>query len=90
MSTFSNHWNAQQLFKDEALLSKSSSVWSVSENAHNSEPRGILFGPNFGYLSISTLSSHWYSMQNGDEALPSISQPSRGQMLITLEPHGIF
>ena len=32
-------------------------------------------------------------MQNGDEALPSISLAGRGQlviMLITLEPHGIF
>ena len=29
-------------------------------------------------------------VQNGDEALPSISPAGRGQMLITLEPHGIF
>ena len=32
-------------------------------------------------------------MQNGDEASPSISPASRGQlvkMLIALEPHGIF
>ena len=88
MSTFSNHWNAQQLFfKDEALLGKSSSVWSVSENAHNSEPRCI-FGPNFGYLSYQHCPAT--GMQNGDEALPSISSTGRGQMLITLEPHGIF
>ena len=29
-------------------------------------------------------------MQNGDKALPRISPTGRGQMLITLEPHGIF
>ena len=29
-------------------------------------------------------------MQNDDEALHSISPPSLGQMLITLDPHGIF
>ena len=29
-------------------------------------------------------------MQNGDNALPRISPADRGQMLITLEPHGIF
>ena len=29
-------------------------------------------------------------MQKDDEALLSISPPSRGQMLIILEPHGIF
>ena len=29
-------------------------------------------------------------MQNGDKALLRISQAGRGQMLITLEPHGIF
>ena len=39
--------------KDEALLSKSSPLWTVSlgKNAHNSEPHGI-FGSNFGRLSI--------------------------------------
>ena len=29
-------------------------------------------------------------MQNGDKSLSLISQACRGQMLITLEPHGIF
>ena len=29
-------------------------------------------------------------MQNGDKAFPRISLAGRGQMLITLEPHGIF
>ena len=29
-------------------------------------------------------------MQNGDNVLPRISPTGRGQILITLEPHGIF
>ena len=29
-------------------------------------------------------------MKNGDKALARISLGGRGQMLITLEPHGIF
>ena len=29
-------------------------------------------------------------IQNGDKALPNIRLASRGQMLIILEPHGIF
>ena len=35
------------------------------------EPHGI-FGSNFAYLLIFTLSAHYHGMQNGDEALPSI------------------
>ena len=44
------------------------------------EPHGI-FGSNFVYLCILTLSSHWYV--KGDEALLV-------KRLIILEPHGIF
>ena len=54
------------------------------------EPHGI-FGSNFAYLCILTLSSHWYK-KKGDEASPSIilaGQALLVKMLITLEPHGI-
>ena len=54
------------------------------------EPHGI-FGSNFAYLYILTLSNH--IMQSVDEASPSISSAGRSQlvkMLTTLEPHGIF
>ena len=50
------------------------------------EPHGI-FGSNFVYLCILTLSSQC------DEASPSIILAGRAllvKMLITLEPHGIF
>ena len=49
------------------------------------EPDGI-FGSNFVYLSILTLSSHWY--EKGDEASTSIilvGQALLVNMLITLE-----
>ena len=51
------------------------------------EPHSI-FGSNFVYLCILTLSSHWY--KKGDEASPSIILTGRAllvKMLITLEPH---
>ena len=54
------------------------------------EPDGI-FGSNFVYLCILTLSSHWY--KKGDEASQSIILAGQAlcvKMLITLEPHGIF
>ena len=54
------------------------------------EPHGI-FGSNFVYLCISTLSSHWY--EKYDKASPSIilaSQALLVKMLIALELHGIF
>ena len=54
------------------------------------KPNGI-FGSNFVYLCILTLSSHWYEI--GDEASPCIILASRAflvKMLITLEPHGVF
>ena len=54
-------------------------------------PHGI-FGSNFVYLCILTLSSHWYE-KKCDEASPSIIFDGRAllvKMLITLEPHGIF
>ena len=54
------------------------------------EPHGI-FGSNFAYLCILTLSSQWY--EKCYEASPSIilaNQARLVQMLIALEPHGIF
>ena len=51
----------------------------------------ITLGSNFAYLYILTLSSH--IMQNGDEALPSISPAGRSQLVkmrTTLVPHGMF
>ena len=53
------------------------------------DPYG-LFGPKFAYLFILILSSHWY--QNGGEGLPKSCRVVRpfSEMLITLEPHGIF
>ena len=54
------------------------------------EPQGI-FGSNFVYLCILTMSSHWY--EKCDEASQSIILDGRAflvKMLITLEPHGIF
>ena len=54
------------------------------------KPDGI-FGSNFLYLCILTLSSHWY--EKNDEASPSIILAGLAllvKMLITLEPHGIF
>ena len=54
------------------------------------EPHGI-FGSNFVYLCILTLSSHCY--EKGDEASPSIilaGQALLVKMLINVEPHGIF
>ena len=50
-----------------------------------------IFGSNFVYSCIFTLSSHWY--EKGDEASPSIILAGRAllvKMLITLVPHGIF
>ena len=50
-----------------------------------------IFGSNFVYLCILTLSSHWY--KKDDEASPSIILAGRAllvKMLITHEPHGIF
>ena len=55
------------------------------------EPHGI-FGSNFEYLCILTLSSHWYE-KKGAEVSPSIILAGRAllvKMLINLEPHGIF
>ena len=54
------------------------------------EPDGI-FGSNFVYICILTLSSHWNAKV--DEASPSIILTGRAllvKMLISLEPHGIF
>ena len=54
------------------------------------EPLGI-FGSNFVYLCILTLSSHWY--EKGDKASPSIILAGLAllvKMLITLEPRGAF
>ena len=54
------------------------------------QPHGI-FGSNFVYLRISTLSSQWY--EKGDEASPSIILVGLAllvTLLMTLEPHGIF
>ena len=54
------------------------------------EPHGI-FGSNFVYLCILTLSSHLY--EKDDEASPSIILAGLAllvKMFITLEPHGIF
>ena len=54
------------------------------------EPHGI-FGSNFAYLCIYTLSSHRY--EKGDEASPSIILAGRAllmKILITREPHGVF
>ena len=54
------------------------------------EPHGI-FGSNFVYLCILTLSSHWY--EKCDKGSPSIILASRAllvKMLITLEPDSIF
>ena len=54
------------------------------------EPHGI-FGSNFVYLCILTLSSHWY--EKCDEASPSIILAGRAllvKMLITLEPRYAF
>ena len=51
----------------------------------------IIFGSNFVYLCILTLSSHWY--EKGDEASPSINLAHLAilvKMLITLVPHGLF
>ena len=55
------------------------------------EPDGI-FGSNYVYVCILTLSSHWCE-KNSDEALPSIILAGRAllvKMLITLEPDSIF
>ena len=56
------------------------------------EPDGI-FGSNFIYMYLCSLtfSSHWY--EKGDKASASIILAGRAlvvKMLITLEPHGIF
>ena len=54
------------------------------------EPYSI-FGSNFVYLCIVTLSRHWY--KKGDEASLSIILAGRAllvKMLITLEPHRLF
>ena len=50
-----------------------------------------IFGPNFVYLCILTLSSHWY--EKGDEASSSIILAGRAllvKMLITPEPRYAF
>ena len=57
----------------------------------NLKPYGI-FGSNFVYLCILTLSSRRYE-KKCDEASPSIilaGQALLVKTLITLEPHGIF
>ena len=54
------------------------------------EPDGI-FGSNFAYSCILTLSSHWY--EKGDEASSSIFLADWDlivKMVITLVPYGIF
>ena len=54
------------------------------------EPHG-LFGSNFFYLCILTLSSNWY--EKGDEASPSIIPAGLGflvKMLISLETFCAF
>ena len=50
-----------------------------------------IFGSNFVYLCILTLSSHW--SEKSDETSPSIilaGQALLVKMLKNLEPHGIF
>ena len=55
------------------------------------EPHGI-FGSNFVYLCILTLSSHWY--EKSDTASPSIILACQALLvnliLLTLERHDIF
>ena len=54
------------------------------------EPQSI-FGSNFVYLCILTLSSHWYEKR--DEAPPSIILAGKAilvKMLVTLEPRYAF
>ena len=54
------------------------------------ESHGI-FGSNFVFLCILTLSSDWY--EKGDEAPPSNILTGRAllvKMLIAIVPHGIF
>ena len=51
-----------------------------------------IFGSNFVFLCISTLSCHWYKKKD-DEASPSIILAGRAllvKMLVNPEPHGIF
>ena len=57
----------------------------------NLEPHG-LFGSNFVYLCILTLSSRWYKKKCDEASLSIIlaGQALLVKMLITLEPHGIF
>ena len=69
-----------------------SQLWSVSKNACNLNPHGI-FGSNFAYLSIITISSLVTGMQNGNGTLRIIFLAGQGilvKMLITLEPHRIY
>ena len=50
-----------------------------------------IFGSNFVYLCILSLSSHWY--EKGEEASPSIILASRAllvKMLVSLEPRRAF
>ena len=43
---------------------------------------------NFAYLYIQQCRD--IGMLNGDKALLRISMAGRGQILITIEPHGVF
>ena len=56
------------------------------------EPYGM-FGSNFVFLCILTLSSHWYEKKVTRLHRASFWPVDRAlsvKMLITLEPHGIF
>ena len=71
------------------IRQSSSLLWSVSVTPYSLEPFRIL-GSKFAYLFILILLIH-PDMQNGDEGLPNISLAGEGiEMLITLEPHGIY
>ena len=52
-----------------------------------------MFGSNFVYLCILTLSSHWYEkkvMRLHRASFLPVDRALSVKMLITLEPHGIF
>ena len=93
MLTFSNHWHANPPMFDRYGFAEqlSSLLWLVSEILITLEPYRI-FESRFAYLLILILNIH-PSMQNNGEGMPSISLAGRVflvNMLITLEPHGMF
>ena len=62
MSILSNRWHITSFLMDKAFAEhQSSRSCSVSENAHTViiEPHGI-FGSDFAYINISTLTSHYW------------------------------